>query len=341
MRAYNGLLESIAAQLGILKGDTESDINFKCRIIYSALGKIAYASLRDIQEDGNPASITHFKRRIEKTLSSYADMYPEIRSAMLYNCEALSDEIYRNFLGTGFIYHTPNRLVPAKPSAAAADDIILMRGMATDFPCNISGLGSYGVSVEPDTPICSINDMFQIPSQTLSFQFSSLLKKCVWSELKTELYTEYLRAEPPFKYGYWMNIPDKSGNVYLLRTGQPGTYIYYLYKYENRKILISQLPMWLVEGHNYHRVSNCCLASAGCLPEISYRCDGCVVYIDLNYLLPAEELNLLRLYSWPLSYTNFPSDFHRIMDLRVFNSLKSVFEEEGFEFTEVKEYVRC
>ena len=45
MNKYNSLLIRIATELGICKGTSESDVNYKSRLIYSAVSRIGYASL--------------------------------------------------------------------------------------------------------------------------------------------------------------------------------------------------------------------------------------------------------------------------------------------------------
>ena len=67
MNKYHGLLEKIAGELHIECGEKESIENWKARIVYSLLGRMAYASLIDrLEEDeiavesNEPVSITHF-----------------------------------------------------------------------------------------------------------------------------------------------------------------------------------------------------------------------------------------------------------------------------------------
>ena len=45
-------------------------------------------------------------------------------------------------------------------------------------------------------------------------------------------------------------------------------------------------------------LSNACLASRGTLPPTRFKTDGAIVRVNIGYLLPPPELNLLKLYSW-------------------------------------------
>ena len=59
--------------------------------------------------------------------------------------------------------------------------------------------------------------------------------------------TEYLRLKPPFSGGYWGPKPDRTGNVAMLRSGNHGSQLYYLYRYQDKALEVSQLPQWQVE----------------------------------------------------------------------------------------------
>ena len=120
----------------------------------------------------------------------------------------------------------------------------------------------------------------------------------------------------------------------MLRIGDIEPKLYYLYQQQNGKILVSQLPYWMVEKHRYRRLAAGCLRSFGTLPATKYHMDGNVVHIQIGYLFPPEELAFVKLYSWQESYYSIPSDFSRIMDKKIFFAIKEILEETGFEFIE-------
>lgn len=71
MNKYNNLLIKIANELNIKKGNNEPELQYKSRIIYSAISRLGYSSLWDKLEDDIPVSIIHFKQRIKNVLNSY------------------------------------------------------------------------------------------------------------------------------------------------------------------------------------------------------------------------------------------------------------------------------
>lgn len=95
---------------------------------------------------------------------------------------------------------------------------------------------------------------------------------------------------------------------------------------------VSQLPVWMTEDHFYRRVSNALLSAKQSLPAATYHEDGAIVMLSLQYLPAAEELNLIKLYSWPTSCIELPHDFNRIFAKDVFYAIKKTLEAIGYQF---------
>lgn len=109
---------------------------------------------------------------------------------------------------------------------------------------------------------------------------------------------------------------------------------YYLYFYRDEELIISPLPLWMVENGMYRTICCAILKERQALPPIDYTMDGNLVHVHLNYLLPRPELNLLRLYSWPESFTSASADFARCLNKEVFVVLKELLISQGYEFLE-------
>ena len=359
MKQYNNLLHSIAEELGIMQGNQESQERWKARTAYSILGRMAYASLFDsyeeFQEDmqnEEPVSVTHFKHRIQHIFSSYLEMYPEISLSISMTGEDFSDNIYDIFLKTGCIYHEPFRICASAPCCAIKGLIRFERGMPLSRHQYTSGLGTYTeVEKIPAFAGCLsplISDMFALPSDTLLKQWDALISAAQWQRLEDTNGMRYLRENPPFQSGYWLNRPDiHSDEISVCRSGQPGNYIFYLYRIVNKKFMTSPLPaLFAIDPHFgpiTYRIANCSLAAHHRLPAIKYQRDGEIVKLFLQYILPLPELYFLRLYSWPLEFSktsnhfqnDFPSDFRRIVSAPVFEAIKSILEAIGYTFAEV------
>ena len=330
MDKYNGLLSKVSRQYHILRGTQETEDKWKTRLVYSICGMMAYASLWDDAEE--PISIVHLKGRVHSVLGSYKSLYPELSGAFPYISGELEEEIANQFLSAGVVYHCPNRIAPSMKHEEPFGDILFQRGIALDSISCVSGIGFYSKQYGEKNPD-KIKAMFGLEQENLQALWRITLSAASWkSNLSFEQNTEYLRLKPPFSQGYWVNKPDTTGTVSILRTGMKGSQLYYLYRYYGTTMEVSPLPQWQVEFYNYRSLACACLSTYGTLPPIEYFEDGALVHVHMNYLLPPRELEFLKLYSWPEICTSLPCNFRRKLSIEVFTAIKNVLSDEGYEF---------
>lgn len=330
MNKYNGLLSKISRQYHILRGTRETEAEWKTRLVYSICGMTAYASLWDDIEES--ISIVHLRRRIRSILDSYKSLYPELSGTLPHNSEKFEDEIINQFLSAGIVYHRPNRIVASKKREEYFGGVLFQRGIALDKISCVSGIGFYSKK-NGGTNLNNIETMFGLEQENLQILWQTILSSVSWeSKPLFEFSTEYLRLKPPFSRGYWVNEPDKTGVVSILRTGMKGLQLYYLYRYVDAALEVSPLPQWQVENYNYRTLACACLSNYGTLPPIAYFEDGALVHIRMNYLLPPHELEFLKCYSWPEICTSLPCDFRRKLSVEVFVAIKNILSNAGYEF---------
>lgn len=333
MNKYNSLLIRIATELGICKGTSESDVNYKSRLIYSAVSRIGYASLWDKLEDNVPVSIEHFKRRVENTLNSYLKMYPEVQGIFPDDQKIISESMYNTLLATGNLYHSPKRISPPMRVQAGYDKIVFLRGTSLSEKISISGIGTYAKSPE-NCGNTSVQDMFGLTKNAILDYWRHYSEIANWTNIKSDEKYEFLNIQRSYSQSYWKDKPDKNTAPSLMRTVAPGTKIYYLYRYKNNALENSQLPYWLTDDNRYLYLSNGLLASENVLPPITYRMDGAISYLKIGYLLPPAEQNLIMLYSWPKIISNVDSSFSRIIDTDVLKAIIGLLNKNGFIFKE-------
>lgn len=330
MDKYNRLLSKVSQQYHILKGLRETDDEWKTRLIYSICGMMAYACLWDDVEE--PISLVHLKRRIRSIFDGYKSMYPELYSTLPFTSEAFEDEIANQFLNVGVIYHRPNRVTPSVKKEEKFDGILFQRGIALDSISCVSGIGFYSKE-NGEANSHNIKAMFGLEQKNLQTLWQTLLSAASWDSNPSFDYgIEYLRMQPPFSRGYWVNEPDKTGTISILRIGMKGSQLYYLYRYVDAALEVSLLPQWQVKNYNYRTLACACLSNYGTLPPIEYAEDGALVHIHMNYLLPPRELDFLKCYSWPEICTSLPCDFRRKLSVEVFAAIKNILSDEGYEF---------
>lgn len=330
MDKYNELLSKISQKHHILKGNHETEVEWKTRIVYSICGMMGYASLWDNFED--PISLQHMKSRIRSTFNAYHDLYPELSTALPNSSTELEDEITNQFLSSGIVYHRPHLIVPSQEHSVLFDGVLFQRGITLDSISCVSGLGFY-VKQDGTTASDNIKNMFALEREDLQTLWHHTIAAASWTtqlDFCTDL--EFLCLQAPFHNGYWVKHPDQTGKVSILRVGMNGARLYYLYRYTDHKLEVSPLLPWQTENYNYLSLANACLASYGTLPPIEYYEDGALVHINLQYLLPPREHEFLKCYSWPMTFTSFPCNFKRKMSIEVFTAIKNLLSNEGYIF---------
>ncbi len=333
MKRYGNLLEKLADNMNIVRYENEVKTEYIARLVYSAICKVAYASLFDVTEDNHFVSINHFNNRIDNLIDAYLDMFPEISGFYFRNKQEFQKEIYEIFLKTGQIYHSPYRIVPAKPICATESGIVFLRGFVPDYPCYCSGAGAYTKSQTKFDSV-SLEEMFWIERKKLTDYWNDILLSANFSERTQNENMEFLCMKFPSR-SYWVAKPDKSKGISVARSKVNERYTYYLYQNKGGKTEYSEIPPW-IEGSEMadkRLLTNSCLASKNILPSIRYNVCGDTVYMHFGYLPPESVVNFIKLYSWPGKFHSM-GVFERIINRDIFDTIKIFLCEKGYNFEE-------
>ena len=321
-----------ALDLGIGKRQGSSDADWKCRTIYSMAGRIGLCSLWDKLEE-ETVSVVHFRRAIEKEITYLLRVYGECKSMFPEDVDVLSEEFLGIYTKCGYIYRSPFKIHPAIHKYARVGNIEFLRGVYSDLPCKMSGLGLYrviGAKSNKNDNVLDALELFHISKMSIMEYGKNIISEAEWKEFSYSGRVEHLNTKGFYKSGYWSQEPEKDGGVSLLRVGERGQQIYYLYYYDDNKCYSSMLQPWCVENGEYRKIALYIISQRQKLIHIEYRVNGTVVEIKQNYLLPPDELNFIKLYSWPSLIKSVPSDFNRIMNKEVFISVKTILENVGY-----------
>ena len=368
---YDGLLNRISCSLGLSRDTEESNTEFISRIIYSAIGHLAMASLYDplkpksdiedtkVIPEGT-VSIVHFKRRIQRLYHCFRSMYPEIRQVFYYDQiindkdggERLAKEMLLCSYRAGAVYHCPHRL--ASPMAIGSkpeeqdSDVVLIRGGAQFKSVFRSGLGPYVRGNPPGKRRRrKLSSMFALGRVPLIDYWEQLINDYPLkspSDLSGGDYS-YLNLGNKGRYrdGYYTGRMDKSGKISLMRRRKGDGYTYHLYRFRDERIEKSkQLDECYVLDGEHRRAANGCLAARGILPAIKFFPSSELVWIEIDYLPPSAEKNLIQFYSWPQVFEvdekyGTSSPFHRVMARPVFEVIRKALEPIGFVFIPLSE----
>lgn len=331
MNMLQQLLESIASDLHILKGQKESKEEWTLRIIYSAIARNGYCSLWDLQDDDT--TIIHFKKRCNEQLLTYIRIYPELRMIVSNQdiAKNIIDKIYDLYLKNGFFLHRKNYITNSRREEAGKDGCCLLKSPLPSDEVFMSGIGYY--SFEQLTgDFKSMYEVFGLSQVSISTYLEKLLNMQTFKEIELDTDIEYLKLNPPFSNGYWQKQKHEN-KISLLRIGPPENKMYYLYKIIDDHVMASRLPEWMVNKGEYRMIAWGLLNKYSQVPNIEYVVLDERVLVHLNYLLPVNEQSFFELYSWPESYATL-SSFNRIMNKEVFEIIKIEFERIGFVFQE-------
>ena len=123
----------------------------------------------------------------------------------------LIEEMYSIYLRNGFFYHSAYQISPAALATGGNGDLVLHRGISPDLKLFMSGLGFY--SVQTSTSDRTISSMFGLQEQSFESYLEELLAHCEWEQIEWPDNSEFLVLDPPFKWGYWQQIPEKNDHI--------------------------------------------------------------------------------------------------------------------------------
>ena len=334
------LISLIARQLNIPQGK-ETYNEWMQRVIYSAAGRMALASLWDFQDNEDTISIQYFKKKVDRILASFWHVYSSDRS---HNARSgLIDEIYTIYLRAGYLFHSPHRIASSMLVEVCAGDVMFCRGFFPDNDSYMSGLGLYKLKKE-NTSSMTLADMYGLPEQHMSLYLDDVISEGKWVDIEWPESSRFLEKEN-FSLGYWKEKPDEDGEISMAYYGDKRrTYI--LYRYENGIAWGIQLHPWRLvdfasdnpdDFGEYRRIANAVLINNGSRPDIQAWIDRELVLVDVGYRLPPAEEDFLKLYSWPLFNDIDQLEkhvFRRKMAKPVYSIFKQFLESVGYCFTE-------
>lgn len=335
----NDLFDSIGKQLNIPKS---ADDMWFCRIVYSVAGKMALASLWDHNEDNSSISIQHFKNRIRQIFDAYTGIYPDIEDKFFTDKSNLVDEIYSDYLRTGFIYHSAYKVSPALDAHASCDNLTLYRCAFPNVDLFMSGIGFYYPNESSDS--LTVERLFGLQTESFDDYLNRLLNQNKWEFVECPENAEFLRLDPPFYRGYWKQTPDKNQRISLVRYGEPNR-LFAFYRYYQGEYQQKTIPEWVLRDcfsnetsyGEYRRIAVALFKKYNNLPSIKVKKNDNLVEIKVGYRLPPSEEDFFKLYSWPVRFkftSDDPQVFTRIMAKPVYSMFKHTLETIGYCFWE-------
>ena len=345
----DGFINEIANSLGIVPNSLESPITFNSRSLYSAAAKNALVSLWDHEETdfmNDSISIVHFKDRLIQFIEVVSSLSPNSYETLVREDPSIiADHISKVYMKTGHVYHSQYRFYPVMYKSCLYQSIRLYRGSSPGSYYYMSGAGEYEMTEEYSRSPNDMIQMFRLDSESPANWFDKIIASALWKDSSLPSEAEYLNVRSALKGGYFTKSPDYTVPISLLRFGAKGEEVYCLYRKQENKFQIFQLPHYMThtaEGRtDYNRIMIAVLMKAGKLPKLYASIHTNTVTVKLGVLLPYNTQNFYRLYSWPLldSADNLikASWFKREMAKPIYFIFKDYLQSLGYQFKEVSD----
>lgn len=330
----NTVIDKMASDLGIYRFASENMINYKCRVIYSAMSSWIKAIAMDHpicnkENEFYGISKRHIYERGNAVLESLIKMNPEI--SFWFNVEKNEENpvvIIRNrllnhgdLLNVGF--DTDMTLsIPYKEHFISCYDTVYGEVLGKNIIYS-------GIAALSKSNIESQNDIHESPEEWLN----NFLEAIWWSSMPSEM-KDMMYFNPTHKsrnnYSAWDNsLPDGSIILCRIMVNKNG-YEYYLLKPENK--LIHKLDPFL-QAQGYHiRIMYALkkLQNNSVTATIKKYDDH--IKLQLYTHLPIKQQMLLDSYAWPDNRIN--DRLCWTMYDYIWNYIKPYFEMIGIQIME-------
>lgn len=326
-------LDIIAKELNIGKDKSEKDVEWYRRVVYSAVGRMALATLWN-ENDKGEISVRSLKRTTYELLKAYESIVPEINSTSNYGeCTVmLCDSILSTMESAGFFYHRADYYRIEKTKNIKMGIVNFCRGIYATESCYMSGLGAYTKAANAEE-----NEGTFLSLEKPQFVLQKLIESASWRECDFEKEkVEYLKMEEPFEKGYWTGQPNFQFQYSLARINECDAFLqtYYLVRKTSEGMKVAELPTWVSEDRNYTLLSTGLLQYYKQMPPVIIKHGDEIAKMEIGYRLYPDVEKLILAYSWPERYDGENSLFSRIIAKSLSGTLKKILVDTGYNVKE-------
>ena len=330
------MLDRIAQDLGINKYEEELMLQYKCRIIYSAMACWIKAIALDRfavnqEKDFTGVSRRHIYERSQTILKTLIKMFPEIGpwfDLSENNDNSIKLIITRlinhgDLLNAGF---ETNLALSAVHTDRISSGVEAVYGKIIDSNIKYSGVSSIRYNKV---------DNYLLSLENVKNWFQTFLKEALWSrDLPNSNLLEYFNSYSLVKNNYeaWQkSMYNIKGKVVITRIStNNNSYTYYLLKPKEK--LVHKIDSFLQKQGFERRVMYALRSYANNKAEAKIVKYNNYIKVRLNALLPLKESVLLESYAWPVRKINDKLEW--VMDYSVWEYIRPHIEALDIKITE-------
>lgn len=307
------LFVRMATDMGISPFSGENVNVTISRITYSAIGEWIKASAYDTDVKENDSEVideigatkNHITRKCGKILAAYLDLYPDLKN-WYYPTDVNETfspvtEIRNRQLAAGVLVSgLENSLqFPQEKCTQITDNFYLYRGDTFHKKSQIIGLGNY-ICTPDQVPICSIEDMYLIPSISAKDYVEQYVQK-VWNKFiksenipDTRKFFDYFSTRA-FSES-WVSSYPKSGKLTIYKDNELD---YGLTRTDTEDLYTLAFPQAVIETQDVRRFIYGIRKIVQNPAQATIKDMGSMIQITLPSYLPDLEQNLLYMLAWP------------------------------------------
>lgn len=327
---HDSIINNIACDLSIARGDSEHEVSWKNRVVYSCIGLNMLAAACDYDDERYESIDESASVSMQHVLHRGKELY-DILGIM--DDQNKADDIRAQYVKTGYLLHKANRLTLASKSYGRCDDLYLTRGQAAWNVTNMSGLGTFQTDFISE-PTMLWDKLFCIERNSILSRLKLVEKEIKW---KTQNIlpenVEYANILDTPLAGYWTKKPPQK-DITICRDIIKGERKYSFIRVSD-KYEICPIADWQTQNEEYYRITLALRIKAGYEHQLRILHDGQMAWINSDYLLPPFEQNLFELFSWPNSAN---SRFNRMASVQILPLLKELFHRMNFHVIEEQKH---
>lgn len=301
-------IDRMASDLGICRFTGESSLQFKCRVVYSAMASWIKAIAMD-QPSGSKeesfygVSRKHMYERSRVVLDTFCRMYPEI--GKWFDLTG-ADEHSVSLLRTRLLNHGDllNEGFDTNVALSSVHSMQLTPKIETVYGEIIGeGLQYSGIAVVrcKDAGVPAEN------TEVVQKWIEGFLKEVWWSRnLSDTTAWQYFNPSNPAKnnYSVWQDSMVEAVYGIVLARAVVNKYGYEYYLFKTKDKLIHKLDPFLQELGYHIRIMYALRAGVGNRVVAAVKRYDEYVIFQLNAHLPLKEMCLLESYAWPYKSIN-------------------------------------
>lgn len=331
------IIEKISADLGIERFTNESEFNYECRVIYSAMASWLKAIALDRTPENRETKNIGISRRYmlergDEILKTFYKMYPDVSNWFepLNTDESAIALIRRRLLQHGDLLNAGfvSNIVLSRPhNQQMAFRLETVYGKVLEKDCRYFGVAMVRKNEHDYKADVGIN---------VQEWLNELLTKAGWSEFSAESNTDWQYFNPACKagnnYEAWQNkLPDAVKGIYFAKTIiNNNENEYYLLNYEKK--LIYRLDEFLKKTGCHRRIMYALRAECQNSLTASKEEYADHIKLCLPAWLPQAEYALLESYAW--SHKNINDKLNWLIPAEIWNIIEQHIQKLGIRIVE-------